>query len=78
MFLSRPSGHSFSRFRQSRALFFGGGCMKKIGIEIGSDSDLLIIKKAVNVINELEVSYEVYIYSSHRTPEQACDFAKNA
>lgn len=52
--------------------------MKKIGIEIGSDSDLLIIKKAVNVINELEVSYEVYIYSSHRTPEQACDFAKNA
>lgn len=52
--------------------------MKKVGIEIGSDGDLLVIKKAVNVLNELEVSYEVHIYSSHRMPEQACDFAKNA
>ena len=52
--------------------------MKKIGIVMGSDSDLPIIEKAVNVLKELKIPYEVHIYSAHRTPEQARDFAVNA
>lgn len=52
--------------------------MKKIGIVMGSDSDLPIIEKAVNVLKELKISYEVHIYSAHRTPEEARDFAVNA
>lgn len=52
--------------------------MKKIGIVMGSDSDLPIIEKAVNVLNELKIPYEVHIYSAHRTPEEARDFAVNA
>ena len=52
--------------------------MKKIGIVMGSDSDLPIIEKTVKVLKELEIPYEVHIYSAHRTPEQAKDFAANA
>ena len=56
----------------------GGYKMKKIGIVMGSDSDLPIIEKAVNVLKELKIPYEVHIYSAHRTPEEARDFAVNA
>jgi len=52
--------------------------MKKVGIVMGSDSDLPIIQKAVDVLKELEIPYEVHIYSAHRTPEQARDFSLNA
>ena len=52
--------------------------MKKVGIIMGSDSDLPIIEKAVNVLKELEIPYEVHIYSAHRTPVEARDFAVNA
>ncbi len=52
--------------------------MKKIGIVMGSDSDLPIIEKSVNVLKELKIPYEVHIYSAHRTPEEARDFAVNA
>ena len=52
--------------------------MKKIGIMMGSDSDLPVVRKAVNTLAEFEVPYEVHIYSAHRTPEQARDFAMNA
>lgn len=52
--------------------------MKKVGIVMGSDSDMPIIEKAVNVLKELEIPYEVHIYSAHRTPEQARDFSVNA
>ncbi|MCR5767582.1 MAG: 5-(carboxyamino)imidazole ribonucleotide mutase [Lachnospiraceae bacterium] len=52
--------------------------MKKIGIVMGSDSDLPIIEKAVKVLKELEIPYEVHIYSAHRTPVEARDFALNA
>ena len=38
---------------------------------MGSDSDLPIIEKAVNVLKELEIPYEVHVYSAHRTPEEA-------
>lgn len=52
--------------------------MKKIGIVMGSDSDLPIIKKATDTLSELGIPFEVHIYSAHRTPEQARDFALNA
>ena len=52
--------------------------MKKIGIIMGSDSDLPIIGKAVDVLKSFEVPYEVHIYSAHRTPVEARDFALSA
>ena len=52
--------------------------MKKIGIVMGSDSDLPIIKKATDTLKELEIPFEVHIYSAHRTPEEARDFSLNA
>ena len=52
--------------------------MKKIGIVMGSDSDLPIIKKATDTLKELEIPFEVHIYSAHRTPVEARDFALNA
>ncbi len=52
--------------------------MKKVGIVMGSDSDLPIIKKTTDMLDSLCVPYEVHIYSAHRTPEQARAFALNA
>ncbi|MBQ9859222.1 MAG: 5-(carboxyamino)imidazole ribonucleotide mutase [Clostridia bacterium] len=52
--------------------------MKKVGIIMGSDSDLPIIQKATDTLKGLGIPYEVHIYSAHRTPEQARDFAVNA
>lgn len=49
--------------------------MKKVGIIMGSDSDLPIIEKATKMLKELDVPYEVHIYSAHRTPVEARDFA---
>ena len=52
--------------------------MKKIGIIMGSDSDLPIIGKAVDVLKAFGAPYEVHIYSAHRTPVEARDFALSA
>lgn len=52
--------------------------MKKVGIIMGSDSDLPIIKKATDTLKMLEIPFEVHIYSAHRTPVEARDFALNA
>ena len=52
--------------------------MKKVGIVMGSDSDLPVIEKAVDILKTLEVPYEMHIYSAHRTPVEARDFALNA
>ena len=52
--------------------------MKKVGIVMGSDSDLPILQKAVDMLKSLEIPYEVHIYSAHRTPVEARDFALNA
>lgn len=49
--------------------------MKKVGIVMGSDSDLPIIKKATDMLTTLEIPYEVHVYSAHRTPEQAREFS---
>jgi 5-(carboxyamino)imidazole ribonucleotide mutase len=52
--------------------------MKKVGIVMGSDSDLPIIKKATDTLASLGIPYEVHIYSAHRTPDEARDFARSA
>ena len=52
--------------------------MKKIGIVMGSDSDLPVVKKATDVLKEFGVPFEAHVFSAHRTPEQARDFALNA
>ena len=52
--------------------------MKKIGIVMGSDSDLGIAEKAAETLKELGVPFEVHVYSAHRTPEQAAEFSKTA
>ena len=52
--------------------------MKKVVIVMGSDSDLPVIQKAVDVLASLEIPYEVHVYSAHRTPDEARDFARNA
>ena len=45
---------------------------------MGSDSDLPIVKKGVDVLKEFSVPYEVHVYSAHRTPEEAGVFAASA
>ena len=52
--------------------------MKKIGIIMGSDSDLAVVEKAVDTLKAYGVPSEVHIFSAHRTPEETRDFAQNA
>ena len=52
--------------------------MKKIGVIMGSDSDLPVVEKAVNTLKEYGVPFEVHVFSAHRTPNEAADFAINA
>ena len=49
--------------------------MRKVGIIMGSDSDLPIVQKAMDQLTALDIPYEVHIYSAHRTPAEARDFA---
>ncbi len=52
--------------------------MKKVGIVMGSDSDLPIVEKAFSVLKEYGVPFEVRVLSAHRTPVAAAEFAGNA
>ena len=52
--------------------------MKKVGIVMGSASDLPVVKKAIDTLVAFGVPYEVHVYSAHRTPAEAGDFARNA
>ncbi|MBQ7384363.1 MAG: 5-(carboxyamino)imidazole ribonucleotide mutase [Clostridia bacterium] len=52
--------------------------MKKVGILMGSDSDLPIVEKAINTLAEYGVPYEVHVFSAHRTPVEAKEFSENA
>lgn len=52
--------------------------MKKVGIIMGSDSDLPVVEKAVATLKEYGVPYEVHVYSAHRTPEQSKAFSQSA
>ena len=52
--------------------------MKKVGIIMGSDSDLPIVAKAADTLRELGVPFETHVYSAHRTPVEAREFALRA
>ena len=52
--------------------------MKKVGIIMGSDSDLPVVEKAITTLEEYGVPYEVHVYSAHRTPEQSKAFSQSA
>lgn len=52
--------------------------MVKVGIIMGSTSDLPIMQEAATILNELGVAYEMDIVSAHRTPEKMIEYAKNA
>ena len=52
--------------------------MKKVGLIMGSDSDLPVVKKAADVLAELGIPYEAHIYSAHRTPAEARAWALSA
>ena len=52
--------------------------LKKVAVIMGSDSDLPIVKKAIDCLKEFGVEVEAHIMSAHRTPTEACEFAKNA
>ena len=52
--------------------------MKKVAIIMGSDSDLPVVRKAADTLQSFGVPYEMHVYSAHRTPVEARDFAINA
>ena len=52
--------------------------MKKVGIIMGSASDLPVVQKAIDMLVSLNIPYEVHVYSAHRTPNEASDFSSNA
>lgn len=52
--------------------------MKKVGIVMGSDSDMPVVEKAFSVLDDLGIPYEVHVYSAHRTPGAAARFASEA
>ena len=52
--------------------------MKKVLIIMGSASDLPIVQKAIDTLDALGIPNETHIYSAHRTPDEAADFAANA
>lgn len=52
--------------------------MKKVGIIMGSDSDLPIVEKTIASLKSLDIPYEVHIYSAHRTPLESSRFARDA
>ena len=52
--------------------------MKKVAVILGSDSDLPVVEKTITTLAEFGVPHEVHVYSAHRTPDHARDFARNA
>ena len=52
--------------------------MKKIGVIMGSDSDLPIVEKAIEILDTFQMSYEVHVFSAHRTPNDTIAFSRNA
>jgi 5-(carboxyamino)imidazole ribonucleotide mutase len=52
--------------------------MPKVGIIMGSDSDLAVMKLAAEVLEEFQVNYELTIVSAHRTPDRMFEYARTA
>ena len=51
---------------------------KKVAVIMGSDSDLPVVKGAIGTLKSFGIPVEVHVMSAHRTPEQACAFARDA
>jgi 5-(carboxyamino)imidazole ribonucleotide mutase len=60
------------------AVFYTGGDMKKAAVIMGSDSDLPVMSKAFTVLEDYGIPFEAHVYSAHRTPLEAAEFAENA
>ena len=52
--------------------------MKKVAIIRGSDSDLPVVKKAIDTLESFNVPFETHIFSAHRTPDEAAKFSRSA
>ncbi|MCR4673473.1 MAG: 5-(carboxyamino)imidazole ribonucleotide mutase [Lachnospiraceae bacterium] len=52
--------------------------MAKVGIVMGSDSDMPVMAKACEILDELKISYEINIISAHREPEEFFEYANSA
>ena len=52
--------------------------MRKVAIIMGSDSDLAVVKPCADTLKNLNIPVEAHVYSAHRTPEVAAQFAKQA
>ena len=52
--------------------------MKKVGIVMGSASDMPVVKKAIDMLAFFEIPYEIHVYSAHRTPSEAAEFTRSA
>ena len=50
----------------------------KVGIVMGSDSDLAVMQEAANILKKFEIPYEMTVASAHRSPQRAADFAGSA
>ena len=54
---------------------WGGGIVSKIGVVMGSTSDLPVVEKAIHILEEYQVPFEVRVLSAHRCPNEAREFA---
>ena len=52
--------------------------MAKVGIVMGSDSDMPVMAKAADILDQLGISYEMHIISAHREPDEFFDYARGA
>ena len=52
--------------------------MKKVAVIMGSDSDLPVVEKGINVLKDYGIPFEVHVYSAHRTPKEAAEFVSSA
>lgn len=52
--------------------------MRKVALVMGSDSDLPIVEKAIDTLRQYGVPFQAHVFSAHRCPEQAAQFARNA
>lgn len=50
----------------------------KVGIIMGSKSDLPVMQAAADILKEFDIAFEIDIVSAHRTPEKMFDYAKQA
>jgi 5-(carboxyamino)imidazole ribonucleotide mutase len=55
-----------------------GGIMAQVGIVMGSDSDMPVMSKAAEILDQFGISYEMRIISAHREPDEFFEFARTA